>query len=143
MHTWIVVRRSADCFYAITRVGRTTLRLHHHLWPDFPAGSEIDHRNRNGKDNRRANLRNGEDGKNENNHGVMSTNKGYLTGVSRDDKKMRWRAYIGSPKTDRYRSMWFSDAKYDGDRDRSYAAACAQRTLWAEEAGNRNGLEPR
>ena len=147
MHIWRVVRASADRFYVQTNVGtsvgRTVLQLHRHLWPEFPAGRHVDHRNRNGKDNRRANLVDGGDGKNQNNTGVRSDNKGYLTGVARDYTQRRWKASIGTRGKDGFHCKYFPDAKYDGDCDRSYAAACAQRTLWAEAAGNRNGLSPR
>ena len=142
MHIWSVRRDSEIRFYAQTTVGRTTLPLHRHLWPDFPAESKIDHRNRNGKDNRRANLRNGEDAVNENNNGVRSDNKGYLTGVSRNDTSRRWSVSIGTRGKVGYDQKWFSDARHGG-REQAYAAACAQRILWADAAGNQNGREPR
>jgi hypothetical protein len=115
-----------------------TLRLHHHLRPDFPEGRKIDHRNRNGKDNRRANLDDGGDGKNENNRGVRSDNEGYLM----YRYKTGWRANIGTRGKDGHHKMRFSDARHGG-REQAYEAACEQRMIWAEEAGNRNGLSPR
>ena len=141
-HTWTVHRPKADLYYAQTGGGRTGLQLHHYLRPDFPMGRKIDHRNRNGKDNRQANLRDGGDGRNENNRGVRSDNKGNLTGVSRDTTMRRWVARIGTPGTDGYKKMTFSDVRHGG-REQAYEAACAQRVQWAEEAGNRNGLSPR
>ena len=145
MHTWYVYRRKGRAsivYYAQTNVGRpmTVLQLHRYLWPDFLVGRPIDHRNRNGKDNRRANLDDGGDGRNQNNQGVQSNNKGYLTGVSR--QKTGWTAQIGKSRTGGFRRKYFPDARHGG-REQAYTAACAQRTLWAEEAGNRNGLEPR
>jgi hypothetical protein len=53
-----------------------------------------------------------------------------------------WKAYIGTPRTDGRREKKFPDARHGG-REQAYEAACAQRMLWAEAAGNRNGLSPR
>jgi hypothetical protein len=142
MHTWTVYRVRADLYYVGGYADRKTLKLHRHLRPDLPAGRPIDHLNRNGKDNRRANLDDGGDCKNQNNQGVKSNNKGYLTGVNRDDPHGRWYAAIGTYGKDGYRRKFFPDARH-GSREQAYEAACAQRSRWAEEVGNRNGLSPR
>jgi hypothetical protein len=59
-YKWYASKQQGWTFYAVTSIhkeGRQTALLMHRLILDPPPGIQVDHRNRNGLDNRRCNLR--------------------------------------------------------------------------------------
>ena len=62
----------------------------------FPAGDLTDHRDGNGLDCRRTNLRPATDGQNAMNSRLRRDNTSGLKGVHWDKREGRWRAYIGA-----------------------------------------------
>lgn len=87
MHTWH--KRKEGKGYVGTNIGGHTVRLHNML---FPGAQEVDHINRNGLDNRRANLREATRAQNTANRGVQKNNTSGAIGVSRHGK--RWSAKL-------------------------------------------------
>ena len=73
----------------------------------------VDHRNRNGLDNRKKNLRDGSDGVNNNNQTLHNTNTSGVNGVSFDKTQQRWCAnwYENGARITKY----FSIEKYGSD----------------------------
>lgn len=96
-HKWCAHRPSGSrVFYAIAhvRIGPRRygkLRMHR-LLVDAPLGMEVDHRNGNGLDNRKVNLRMASSTENKRNVPPVSVNTTGFKGVSRRDGK--WRARI-------------------------------------------------
>lgn len=85
--------KAGNLFYARSRDNKTrkTIDLHRFILEAFP-GSIIDHKNRNGLDCRRSNLRFVTQQKNCQNRALSSRNISGFTGVS--SYKGRWRAFI-------------------------------------------------
>lgn len=54
--SWYLVKRNGDLHYAYTSLSGRPVNMHNFIL-DSPEGYEIDHKNRNGLDNRRRNLR--------------------------------------------------------------------------------------
>jgi hypothetical protein len=93
-HKWYA-HRDGRTFYAQRKVRRpdgtrANLRLHTSLtgWP------LTDHRNSEGLDNRRANLREATKAENNRNTAPQANNKSGYRGVSRKKGTRKWRAYI-------------------------------------------------
>lgn len=76
--------------YAKTNSGKL---LMHRLILDFPEGY-IDHKNGNGLDNRKGNLRVCNQSKNIANQGICKTNTSGYKGVSWQKNEKKWRSYI-------------------------------------------------
>lgn len=85
-------------FYAKTNLKgkhRKSLHMHQLICPTT-GGMEADHRNRNGLDNRKSNLRPATRAENIRNSSVHSDSRSGLKGVSyRSDRKRKWVAQIG------------------------------------------------
>jgi hypothetical protein len=103
-HNWfaIVERRpdqSIRCVYAMRRqtigVGRQATILMHRVIAGLPDGLATDHRNGDGLDNRRENLRPATTAQNAQNQGIRSTNTTGVKGVSFHKGKGTWQAEIG------------------------------------------------
>ena len=93
---WHLVRARTKK-YAMTHVytehgKRTTIRMHQ-LFLRAPYGFEVDHKNENGLDNRRCNLRIASKQQNQANRGAPVNNKSGFKGVSANGRG-RWRASI-------------------------------------------------
>jgi hypothetical protein len=94
MHTWCH-RKDGHLWYADTNHSEGGHRRHHRMvcqrnrldWP------VVDHNNRDGLDNRRANLRDGSGGLNQKNKAKQKNTSG-VTGVAHRADRDRWHAYI-------------------------------------------------
>ena len=85
-------------------------KFHKIVLPDVDI---VSHKNGNGLDNRKKNLRDGSDGVNNNNQALRNTNTSGTTGVSFDEAGQGW---IASWCENGVRkSMWFSIKKYGSD----------------------------
>lgn len=93
VHTWSDVRASDTLFYAIRKVDYRTIWLHRFIM-DAPDDVEVDHRNRDGLDCRRENLRFATHAQNMRNRKLSSLNKSGFRGVSWAKLKQRWLARI-------------------------------------------------
>jgi hypothetical protein len=96
-HRWFLSKSpTSDMCYAI-RTGikkggkYTTVYMHAVVRPDL---KKIDHRNRNGLDNRRKNLRRASEGQNQMNRGLPKNNTSGFKGVSHVKRNGKWRAHI-------------------------------------------------
>jgi len=86
---------------------RTTITMH-----QFLAGENVDHRDRNGLNNRRGNLRKASAEKQIQNQSLRVCNKSGYRGVSFDSTRKKWIAQIGDPKRHTYRFLGrFSSAE--------------------------------
>lgn len=96
-YRWLADHREHTTYaYAHVRVGPgqwQNLKLHR-LILGAPAGLEVDHRNRDGLDNRRANLRLATSVENHANTGLRRDNTSGFKGVTRSSKSARWVAQI-------------------------------------------------
>ena len=102
----------------------------------LPGVEKVDHRNRNGLDNRKKNLRDGSGGVNQNNRALQHTNTSGANGVSFDETQQRWFAqwYENGVR----KSMWFSIKKYGSD-EKAKQKAIEHRKAMNEITGNTNG----
>lgn len=111
-HRWFVLR-SARSAYARRQAavgGRRVHLLMHRIILDAPSGMLVDHRNRDGLDNRRSNLRLCSPTDNARNRGAIVGASRYK-GVAWDKNRGRWqvRLWIGG----RQRSMGCFDSEVD------------------------------
>lgn len=79
--------------YAYRKVGRGHIFMHQAILPNL-TGVEVDHKDGNGLDNRRENLRACTHYQNISNRRVGSDNTSVYTGVSFDKRYSKWRAQI-------------------------------------------------
>ncbi len=139
-HTWFSYANTHrgskyDCSYAHTHVGKTVVKFHRLLRPEWEM---IDHANGNGLDNRRSNLLDGSGGKNLLNLAMRTDNKSGVTGVAYDPRGQRWEAHI-TIKRKKF------NAYFPGPSDKkseAFLQACEWRNAEAEKVGNRNGRRP-
>jgi len=120
----------------------TQARFHRQIHPEWPM---VDHRNRDGLDNRRANLRDGslpatpQSGSiNTNNCRVPANNTSGVVGVHYDSHRKGWVATWRVDKIPKKR-------EFPGPNDQthpSFHAACEWRAARAAEVGNTNGQDP-
>lgn len=93
-HNWSATRNK-KVWYAMrkqgTPTGRRSIKMHQML---FPGAVEIDHKNRDGLDNRRCNLRPATGSQNMANRGMMKNNTSGYVGVSPHRQSGKWRAVI-------------------------------------------------
>jgi len=93
-HRWRV-KDVRGCLYAETSIptisGQQSLLMHRLLMPELPY---IDHRNGNGLDNRRSNIRPATHAQNMKNKKLPRTNTSGFKGVSMDKETGRWLARI-------------------------------------------------
>lgn len=90
-HTWSALK-VRDTFYAVSEIEGAFVYMHR-LLMQFPI-CETDHRNGDGLDNRRRNLRLATNSQNQANRGRQKNNKSGFKGVSWSAKEGKWRARI-------------------------------------------------
>lgn len=73
--------------------GHTWRYMHRHVM-GYPEGLKVDHRNSDGLDNRRSNLRNATDSQNQGNRRIDKDNVSGFKGVCLHKPSGRWSAYI-------------------------------------------------
>ena len=122
-----MTRKSENTFYAIRRVrhprgSQSHIRLHRVIL-NAPAGVEIDHRNHNGLDNRRCNIRlcsHGENGQNSKKQDGPTTS--VYKGVYWQKAAHKWHAQIGYDRKLIYLGLF----AYEADAALAYNAAASR-----------------
>jgi hypothetical protein len=74
----------------------------HRLITGAPAGVEVDHRNGNGLDNRRSNLRLATTSQNQGNQRLSRANTSGFKGVHWDKHRAKWKASIAGDNNDKH-----------------------------------------
>lgn len=97
-HRWRAVK-GGNCYYAYANVrradgSRTTIKMHRLLLGLTDTTIKTDHRDRNGLNNTRANIRACSNAQNMRNTGAYANNKSGLKGVRLDNRIGKWRAEI-------------------------------------------------
>jgi hypothetical protein len=94
-HLWYAKTKPGKTVYAVrsSRTGRRTIQLHRIIMGE-PEGLEVDHRDGNGLNNRRVNLRIATRAQNGKNQRTPRNNVSGFKGVYWDSRKSRWRAQI-------------------------------------------------
>jgi hypothetical protein len=90
LHNWCVNTPAAGRAYAISQ----SLYLHRFV-VSVGVGLDVDHKNRNGLDNRKSNLRPATRSQNCANMGTRRASTGGAKGVTWSKQKLKWKAYIG------------------------------------------------
>ncbi len=98
-HKWCAVKTRRR-YYAVTRIRRDngtrrTMLLHRFILQLPPETPEVDHRDGDGLNNRRSNLRLATRSQNNQNSGIPSRNASGFKGVSWQKSRCKWRAQIG------------------------------------------------
>lgn len=125
-------RQDGKTWYA-TRNGhdpdgkRITVRMHRQIL-DAPLGAEVDHRNADGLDNRRANLRLATKAENGRNRSAPSNNTSGYKGVSWNKRHQEWYAHITADKKRKHLGH------YDSQESAALAHDRAARELYGEFA---------
>jgi hypothetical protein len=130
---------TAQTHYAQTNVKKddgssTTLQMHRFLM-NAPDGVQVDHRNHDGLNNTRENLRLSTRGQNQHNRKVRKSTRSGFKGVSFHKGQGKWCAYINFEKK-RVNLGYFTDAK---DAARAYNAKA--RELFGEFASVNPGVD--
>ena len=102
----------------------------------LPGVDIVDHRDGNGLDNRKKNLRDGSDGVNANNQALHNTNTSGTNGVYFDKTAQGWRASWQENREQKYK--YFSIKKYGSD-DKAKQKAIEYRQAMNEITGCLNG----
>lgn len=97
-------QKVGNCYYAFRNVGtkpNRTIQYMHNMILSIPKNSnlETDHRNGNGLDNRRCNLRLSTSSQNMQNSRKRLKCSSKYKGVSWNKQRKMWRTYIGHPQT--------------------------------------------
>lgn len=115
---WYWLRQRWGVGYAIRRIQkhgkRTSLRMHRQILV-APVGVQIDHRNMNGLDNRRCNLRLCTRSQNNVNSAKRAGCSSIFKGVSWRPVRRKWRAYIG------FGGQWRHLGHFDDEREAARA----------------------
>ena len=104
-HKWHI-KMCAKQRYAVRKHNRKALYMHREI-TTTPKGVLIDHKNGNGLDNRKQNLRNCTKQENARNTGKISNNKSGYKGVSWAKKANLWRAQIQTGEGVKYLGCFF------------------------------------
>ena len=107
--------------------------FHQLVLPDI---DKVDHKNRNGLDNRKKNLRDGSDGVNNNNQALLGNNISGTNGVYFDKRDKSWVAKWS--ENGKRRSIYFSIKKYGSD-EKAKQKAIEYRQAMNEITGCMNG----
>ncbi len=96
VHSWIALRTEWGWYARRNeqRDGRKIYFLMHRVILDAPPGTQVDHRNRDGLDNRRVNLRLASPSDNQANQILRSDNTSGYKGVTWHKQTQRWNAQI-------------------------------------------------
>lgn len=97
-HTWLCYRSQSGGEYAkchVKRGGKKTTLYLHQLILDAPSGKMVDHRNGNGLDNRRENLRLASRAQNRQNSRLDRDSSSGYKGVRRNRRKWQARINVG------------------------------------------------
>jgi len=121
-HKWYAqARRDGKGFYAARNRGRQTVFMHREIM-QTPEGKVVDHRNGNGADNRRANMRNCTQDENRLNSRARGREKSEFTGVFRKGNK--WEAQFKYKGRRYYLGLYDDPVEAAKARDRmAYALA--------------------
>ncbi|OHB59610.1 MAG: hypothetical protein A2173_09145, partial [Planctomycetes bacterium RBG_13_44_8b] len=93
-YNWFIKEGGAETFYAVRKKGGAIVYMHRQILP-VPKGLYVDHINRDGLDNRKANLRPATHSENCRNRGKMRGNySSRYKGVHWDKDKQKWRANV-------------------------------------------------
>lgn len=111
-NTWYVLRKTP-------RPERKVIYIHRQIM-EAPDGLEVDHRNENGLDNQRSNLRLATHSQNKQNRGPQKNNTSGHKGVTWDKQNQRWRAQIKIGSKVRYLGL-FDSPEDAGEAYRSAA----------------------
>jgi len=122
--------------YMVGKIGGRQVRLSRFLL-DAPAGMEVDHINRDVRDNRKDNLRICTHSQNQHNKGKMVPTSSRFKGVTWNKQRKRWRSYIFHDGRQEHLGF-FTQEK---DAARAYNAKALE--LWGVFAcTNENGGKP-
>lgn len=112
-------------WYAIANVardGRRSLIQMHRLITDAPVGVYVDHRNGDGLDNRRSNLRHCSNSQNQQNRHQLTTNTSGYRGVTWNRASNKWQAAIKHQQESHYLGLY----EHLEDAARAYDAAARE-----------------
>ncbi len=91
--------KDGNTFYAIRTIKRngkqTTIHMYQVLAKRLDFQDSADHKNRNGLDNQRSNLRNATQKQQRENQGIPKNNTSGHKGICWDKQRSKWRAQIG------------------------------------------------
>jgi hypothetical protein len=133
--TWVADNQGNNFYMksGVTIKFPVTQSFHRLVLPDVDI---VDHRNRNGLDNRKKNLRDGSDGVNQNNQALLSNNTSGVNGVYFNKTNKRWCATWCENGVQT--SKWFSIKKYGSD-EKAKQEAIKYRKVMNEITGCTNG----
>ena len=116
---WFLVKGGRTHYVCRNTVheGKRGFEFFHRVIMDAPKGLDVDHRDGNGLDNRRSNLRLATDGQNARNVARRSDNTSGFKGVSLHKSTGRWAATIASGGPQRHLGLFDS-------REEAHAAYC-------------------
>jgi hypothetical protein len=120
-HKWYPAK-CKDTTYAMFRTADAGTVYMHRMISGFPKGMDVDHRDGNGLDNRRSNLRVCTHAKNIANQKLSRANTSGYKGVSWDKKRGAWEAHIKYDQKKRF--LGYFDDKADAAR--AYNAKAAE-----------------
>lgn len=94
VHKWCASGKYAHRGFSPSKYKRSSVLMHVQIFGNPPKGMEVDHKNRNGLDNRKSNLRFATKPQNGWNSGISARNTSGFKGVSFHKQQKKWAAYI-------------------------------------------------
>jgi len=92
-YRWHAIKNGSGKWYAVRREKGRTIRMHNEILKTI-SGFEVDHKNGDGLDNRRDNLRSATRSQNNGNSEIYKNNTSGFKGVYWYPKKRKWRVQI-------------------------------------------------
>ena len=133
--TWTALKHGNTFYMFSTKTIKFPVyQLFHRLV--LPDVDIVDHKDGNGLDNRKKNLRDGSEGVNQNNQSLLSNNTSGTTGVSFNNHNKRWRVQWSENGKQQFK--WFSIKKYGSD-EKAKQEAIKHRQAMNEITGCLNG----